>query len=124
MAPKDPSKPPEPNEESKRALGQAVPLIYAELRRLAAHYMGQERGYHTLQSTALVHEAYLPLTRLEPVHFENLAHFVELRVLGGLTIEETAQALKISPATVKREWATARLWLHHQMSGKALESRR
>ena len=46
------------------------------------------------------------------------SRIVELRFFGGLTIEETAQELKILPATVKREWATARLWLHHQMSGR------
>jgi RNA polymerase sigma factor (TIGR02999 family) len=151
---------------------------------LARRHLRRERPDHTLQSTALVHEAYLRLAKQEPVHCENRAHFlavsaqlmrqilveyarrrraakrdggykvtldgtesglkertvdvmalddalnglarldpqqsriVELRFFGGLTIEETAQALNISPATVKREWATARLWLHHQMSGR------
>ena len=169
------------DEEALRAL---VPLVYSELRRQAHHYLQNERPGHTLQSTALVHEAYLRLTRQEGVHFENRAHFlavcaqlmrqvlvqyarrrraakrdggwkvtlggaelslkeptvdltelddalkglarldpqqsriVELRFFGGLTIEETAQALNISPATVKRDWATARLWLHHQMRGR------
>jgi RNA polymerase sigma factor (TIGR02999 family) len=162
-----------------------VPVVYNELRRLAHHYLRKERPDHTLQSAALVHEAYLRLAgQEEPVHFENRAHFiavlaqlmrqilveyarrrgaakrdggfqvtldsaerllkertvdlivlddalkglsrldpqqsriVELRFFGGLSIEETAQALKISPATVKRDWATARLWLHHQMRGR------
>jgi RNA polymerase sigma factor (TIGR02999 family) len=174
------------DEEAFRTL---VPLLYKELRRLAHYHLQRERPDHTLQSTALVHEAYLRLIRQEPVHFENRAHFlavsaqlmrqilveharrraaakrdggyrvtldgaelslqqrtldltdlddalkdlarldpqqsqiVELRFFGGLTIEETAQALEISPATVKRDWATARLWLHHQMKGQALESR-
>ena len=170
------------DEEAFRAL---VPVVYDELRRLAHHYLRKERPDHTLQSTALVHEAYLRLAgQQELVHFENRAHFfavsaqlmrqilveharrrgaakrdgghrvtldgaeallkertvdmlalddalkglaqldpqqsriVELRFFGGLSIEETAQALKISPATVKRDWATARLWLHHQMRGR------
>jgi len=168
------------DQEAFRAL---VPLVYQELRRLAHRYLRSERPDHTLQSTALVHEAYLRLANQGPVRFENRAHFlavsaqlmrqilvqyarrrhaakrdaghkvaledaeallkkqavdllalddaltglaqldpqqsriVELRFFGGLSIEETAQALKISPATVKREWAMARLWLHHQMSG-------
>ena len=54
------------------------------------------------------------LARLDPQQ----SRIVELRFFGGLTIEETAQALKISPATVKRDWTTARVWLHHEMSGK------
>jgi RNA polymerase sigma factor (TIGR02999 family) len=155
-----------------------VPLVYNELRRIAHRYLRNERPGHTLQSVALVHEAYLCLAKQEPVRFENRAHFlaisaqlmrqilvqyarrrgaakrdgghkvtleaaepllkkpaidlmalddalkqlarldpqqsriVELRFFGGLSIEETAEALQISPATVKREWATARLWLH------------
>jgi len=164
------------------ALRALVPLIYNELRRLAHHYLRSERPDHTLQSTALVHEAYLRLIKQEPAHFENRAHFfavsaqlmrqilvewarrrraakrdggyrltledaqsllkgrsvdlaalddalnglarldarqsriVELRFFGGLTIEETAQVLGISAATVRRDWATARVWLHHEMS--------
>ena len=54
------------------------------------------------------------LARLDPQQ----SGIVELCFFGGLTIEETAQALKISPATVKRDWTTARVWLHHEMSGK------
>ena len=164
------------------ALRALVPLIYNELRRLAHHYLRSERPDHTLQSTALVHEAYLRLVKQEPAHFENRAHFfavsaqlmrqilveyarrrraakrdgghrltledaqsllkgrsvdlaalddalnglarldarqsriVELRFFGGLTLEETAQVLGISEATVRRDWATARVWLHHEMS--------
>ena len=178
MSPKERSTPQEPNDESKRALGRAVPLIYAELRRLAAHYMGQERGYHTLQTTALVHEAYLRLVEQREVHWENREQFVgiaaqlmrrilvdhgrklqaskrggdvekvfveeativakqrgpdvvaldealtrlaeldpqqarlvELRFFGGLTIEEAAGVLHISPATAKRNWSVAKAWL-------------
>ena len=165
----------------EQALQSLVPLIYKELRRLAHYYLQNERPDHTLQSTALVNEAYLRLAGQRPRRFESRAHFlavsaqlmrhilveyarrrraakrdagykvtldgaesllkektvdlaalddalnglarldpqqsrvVELRFFGGLTIEETAQVLKISPATVKREWATARVRLHHEM---------
>jgi RNA polymerase sigma-70 factor, ECF subfamily len=159
-----------------------VPLVYDELRRMARNVLSDRRD-QTLQSTALVHEAYLRLVGHTSVHWDNRVHFfavaaqlmrrilidhvrkeraqkrggesvtlvldeaialpakrevdlvalddaltelaalderqcrlVELRFFGGLTIEETAQALEISPATVKREWATARLWLLREMS--------
>lgn len=163
------------------AMRAALPLVYDELRRLAHHYMRQERPGHTLQSTALVHEAYLRLQKQGAAPFKDRAHFVaicaqlmrqilveyarahgaakrdggykltlddgiafkarsldlisldnalaelakldpqqsrivELRFFGGLSIEETSGVLGLSPATVKRHWATARLWLHHQMS--------
>ncbi len=167
------------DQEALRAL---MPLVYNELRRLARHCLQKEPSDHTLQSTALVHEAYLRLTKQGAVHFENRAHFfavsarlmrqilvdyarsrraakrgggckltldeavalpkgrdvdlvalddalndlfrldaqqsriVELRFFGGLSIEETSQVLGISPATVKRDWATARAWLHREMS--------
>jgi RNA polymerase sigma factor (TIGR02999 family) len=170
----------------QEALGALVPLVYNELRRLARRYLQRERPGHTLQSTALVHEAYLRLAKQGPVHLENRAHFlavsaqlmrqilveyarrrraarhdggyklslddtrsllkgqsvdlvglddalnglaeldarqsriVELRFFGGLTIEETAQVLGISPATVKEDWATARVWLRHEMSKAGL----
>jgi RNA polymerase sigma factor (TIGR02999 family) len=166
------------DEEALRAL---LPLVYNELRRLAHHYLQQERPGHTLQSTALVHEVYLKLMKDGTANFENRAHFfgvaaqlmrqilvdyarnrralkrdfgqrvtwddaitwvrkkatdlialddalnelakldpqqgrvVELRFFGGLSIEETAHVLTISPATVKREWRTARAWLHREM---------
>jgi RNA polymerase sigma factor (TIGR02999 family) len=169
------------DEEAFRAL---VPKVYKELRRQAHHYLQKERPDHTLETTELVHEAYVRLAKQEPAPFENRAHFfavaaqlmrqilvqyarrrraakrdagykvtldgaaalwekptvdlmalddalndlarfdsqqsriVELRFFGGLTIDETAQALKISPATVKRDWTTARVWLHHEMSGR------
>jgi len=154
-----------------------VPLVYQELRRLARKCLAGQPSDHTLQPTALVHEAYLRLADREKMHFENRAHFLavltrimrqilidhargrnaakrdagikvvlddavlaspvpeisvivldeavrklsrldarqaqimELRFLGGLSVEETALVLDISPATVKREWMTARLWL-------------
>ncbi|MCI0420855.1 MAG: sigma-70 family RNA polymerase sigma factor [Acidobacteria bacterium] len=161
------------------ALTELTPLVYSELRRLANHYFRRERPDHTLQPTALVHEAYLRLIDQTNVRWQNRAHFfgtaanlmrqilvnhalshqaakrggtavklsldeavgvskehdldlvaldealsrlatldsqqsriVELRFFGGLTIEEAAQVLRISPATVKREWATAKAWLH------------
>lgn len=162
------------------ALRAVLPLVYEELRRLAHHYMRQERPDHTLQSTALVHEAYLRLEKQGAAHFQNREHFlaicaqlmrqilveyarsrkaakrdggfkltlddalafkarevnlialndaldelakldrqqsviVELRFFAGLSIEETARALGLSPATVKRHWATAKLWLHHEL---------
>jgi RNA polymerase sigma factor (TIGR02999 family) len=161
-----------------------VPVVYDELRRLAHNHLRRERPDHTLESGALVHEAYLRLAEQSQVHFQDRVHFfavsarlmrqilvqyarrrsaakrdgghrivlddgvalttmrktdllalddalnelarldplqsriVEMRFFGGLSIEETAEALKISPATVKREWATARLWLHHEMRGR------
>jgi RNA polymerase sigma factor (TIGR02999 family) len=168
------------DEESLRRL---VPLVYNELRRLAHYHLRKERPDHTLQSTALVHEAYLRLAKQGPMLFENRTHFfavcaqlmrqilveyarrrkaakrdggyrvtlvdgaialtearsvdivalddalnglakldpqqsriVELRFFGGLSIEETSQVLGISPATVKRHWTTARVWLHNEIS--------
>jgi RNA polymerase sigma factor (TIGR02999 family) len=160
-----------------------VAIVYEELRRLAHHYMHGERVHHTLQTTALVNEAYLRLTDLTRMQWRDRAHFfamaatlmrrvlvdhardrardkrgggvvfttlqdeqmaapstidalaldealdrlaaidplhariVELRYFAGLTIEETAEALRISPATVKREWTWARAWLYHQLGG-------
>ena len=163
------------------ALRAIIPLVYDELRRVAHHYLQKERPDHTLQSTALVHEAYLRLEKHSAGQFQNREHFlaicaqlmrqilveharsrraakrdggfrltlddaiefkarhvdlvalddalnqlakldeqqsriVELRFFGGLSIEETSRAMNLSPTTVKRHWATARLWLHHQMS--------
>lgn len=161
-------------------------MVYNELRRLARHFLAGQRPAHTLQSTALVHEAYLRLAGRENVHWENRAHFfavaaqmmrrilvdharkrhaakrgarnltllveesadlparreldlvslddaltslaalderqsriVELRFFGGLSIEDTSRVLEISPATVKREWATARAWLYSEMHSEA-----
>ena len=169
------------DQEALRAL---VPLVYNELRRLAHHYLQGENPGHTLESTALVHEAYVRLAERSPLQLQNRAHFfavashlmrqilvdyarcrrrakrgggrkltldeavllpgvrnldlvsldgalnelsrldpqqsqiVELRFFGGLSIAQTADILAISPATVKRDWTTARLWLHHEMAGR------
>ena len=165
-----------------QALHEVLALVYDELRRAAHRYLRNERPDHTLQSTALVHEAYLRLEKQkQAAHFQNREHFlaicaqlmrqilveyartrnaakrdggcrltlddnlafktrsvdmvalddalkelakldqqqcsiVELRFFGGLSIEETAQAMNLSPTTVKRHWATAKIWLHHQIS--------
>jgi RNA polymerase sigma-70 factor (ECF subfamily) len=155
-----------------------MPLVYDELRRLAASYLRRERSDHTLQPTALVHEAYLRLVEQKNVRWQDRSHFfaitaqlmrrilvdharghladkrgsglpkvplteaivmsrerpgellaldesltrlasmdpqqgrvVELRIFGGLTVEEAADVLGISPATVKRDWAMAKAWL-------------
>lgn len=164
------------------ALDALLPLVYRELRQVAHRYLRRERRDHTLQSTALVHEAYLRLKMQGKQELENRAHFlaiaaqlmrqilveyarrrkaakreggnrlvledvselftnksvdlvalddalkelfrldarqgrvVELRFFGGLSTEETAAVLGISSATVKRDWATARVWLQHEIS--------
>jgi RNA polymerase sigma factor (TIGR02999 family) len=163
------------------ALQALIPLVYQELRRIAQHHLQQERPDHTLQSTALVHEAYLRLMKQGPVEIEHRPHFlavasrlmrqilvdharghraakrgggfkleindavsaqktqsvdlialddalnelaeldpqqtriVELRFFGGLSIDETAEIVGVSPTTVKREWATARAWLRREV---------
>lgn len=163
-------------------LARLLPQVYDELRCLAHHYLRGERSNHTLQSTALVHEAYLRFAKQGAGNIKNRNHFVaisaqlmrqilveygrsrraakrnggkrvllesafdlgagqsmdvvsldealkelatfdeqqsrivELRFFGGLSIEGTAQVLGISPATVKRDWATARVWLHRELS--------
>ena len=172
------------NHGDQEALNQLMPLVYDELRQLARRYLRQERPDHTLQTTALVHEAYLKLIDQKLHDWQNRMHFfaitaqmmrrilvdyarghqarrrggahfvklsldeapevpdvkspdlimldealnelstmdpqqsriVELRVFGGLTVEETAEVMKISPRTVKREWSMARTWLHQQMN--------
>jgi len=164
------------------AVDRLVPLVYAELRELASAYLRRERPDHTLQTTALVHEAYLRLTDQHSTTWQNRSHFlgvaaqamrrilvdhakgrqrlkrdagrpitleeglavstsppdevlavdealvrlavfdprqariVELRYFAGLTIEETADTLELSPATVKREWTSARAWLLRELS--------
>jgi RNA polymerase sigma factor (TIGR02999 family) len=172
-------------EGDRDALEQLMPLVYEELRRLARAYLRGERADHTLQSTALVHEAYLRLAGQNPPQWQNRAHFfaiaarvmrrilvdhararaadkrgsgvctlaldealapaqkinldvialdsaltqlaelddqqsqiVELRFFAGLTIEDTSEALGISPATVKRDWLVARAWLFRALGGK------
>ena len=166
--------------DASKTLEAMLPLVYDELRLLAGGYLRNERPEHTLQRTALVHEAYLRLAAQRDVSWENPAHFlaifarlmrqtlinhavartrakrggsdptdlilefydryqidvsavdealrelealdarqaqiVELRFFGGLRIEEIAKLLEISPATVKREWAVAKLWLRQTLS--------
>src|SRR5690349_23358118 len=166
----------------RSALEKLTPLVYEELKRLATRYLRRERREHTLQSTALVHEAWLRLIDQKHVHWQNRAQFfgiaaemirrilidharnrqaakrgdgalkltlddalaapdirdldlvalddalqdlakfdpqqsrmVELRFFAGLSIEESAEVLGVSPATVKREWAAARAWLYREL---------
>ncbi len=165
-------------------LDELLPLVYNELRRLASCYLSRERSNHTLQPTALVHEAYLRLIGQNDIDWQDRAHFfgvsarlmreilieyaraknrnkrggegltqivlsdsigytnsdtldviavdealtklealdneqarvVELKFFAGLTIEEIAEVMGISPATVKREWSTAKLFLHRTLN--------
>jgi RNA polymerase sigma-70 factor (ECF subfamily) len=168
------------SEGDSKAVSQLMPLVYDELRRLAASYLRRERPGQTLQATALVHEAYVRLINEKSHNWQNRTHFlaiaalsmrqilvqrararkatkrggdpirieledhllaaattdhevdlvaldaaldrlaaldqrqakiVELRYFGGLSVEEVAAALDISPATVKRDWTLARAWL-------------
>ena len=165
-----------------QAIEALLPLVYAELRRQAARHLRRERVGHTLQPTALVHEAYMKLMEQRDVRWQNRAHFfgiaaqamrrilidharnrgrnkrggaqpkveleeghaiqqpvaidvlaldealkrlqtldarqariVELRYFGGLSVEETAEVVEISPATVKRDWTMAKAWLANQL---------
>ena len=167
---------------SPEARDALIPVVYDELRRLARGHLRRERPDHTLQSAALVNEAYVRLAQQTPPPWQNRAHFfgvaaqmmrhilvdyarnrlaakrgggahavtldtefalpqqpeidvmtlddalnklasldaqqgrlIELRFFGGLSIEETAEIMGISPATVKREWATARAWLQREL---------
>ncbi len=166
----------------EEAWEELIPVVYEELRRIARRHLRRERPDHTLQSAALVNEAYLRLVRQEAPQWQNRAHFfgvaaqlmrhilvdharnrlaakrgagaprlalderlvpiqksevdvvalddalgklsaldpqqgrlIELRFFGGLSIEETAVVLGVSPATVKREWAVARAWLLREL---------
>ena len=165
------------------AVSKLVPVLYDELRRLAAYYLRRERSDHTLQPTALVHEAYIRLVDQREAGWKNRNHFfnvaaqvmrrvlmdharkhqtlkrgggglakvtledavvlceqnsaelvaldglltrlstidpqqarvVELRFFGGMSVEETAELMSISPATVKREWAVAKAWFAREL---------
>lgn len=170
------------NAGDRDASARLVPLIYDELRRVARKQFAMERSDHTLQPTALAHEAYLRLTGQERIQWKNRAQFlgvaarlmrrilvdyarahaavkrgsgseplsldeveipiqdraaevlaldaaleklarvderksrlVELRFFGGLSVEETAEAMEINPATVRREWSVAKAWLHRSI---------
>ena len=167
----------------RAALDKLLPVVEEELRRLAHRYMSRERAGHTLQTTALVNEAFVRLVNRRNVQWQNRAHFfgiaaqlmrtilvdharshaavkrgggahkfeldeamvvsqqkaaevlalddalkqlalidpqqsriVELRFFGGLTVEETAEVLHLSPATIKREWSTAKAWLYRELA--------
>lgn len=171
------------SEGDQAALDRLFPFVYDELRRLANAYLRRERPGHTLQSTALVHEAYLRLVGQREIRWQNRAHFfgiaaqvirhilvdhargrisakrgggavnlsldeglavpnkqdldvvalddalqglakidpqqsriVELRFFGGLSIEETAEVVGVSTATVKRDWSVAKAWLYREVS--------
>lgn len=169
---------------NREALDQLLPFVYTELHRQASRYLRRERSDHTLQATALIHEAYLKLIDQREVEWQNRAHFfavaaqamrrilvdyarhrkrekrggddvklqldeaagvstgeksidlvaldealtrlskfderqakvVELRYFSGMTEEETAEVLSISPATVRRDWNMAKAWLHSQLT--------
>lgn len=170
----------------REALDSLIPLVYNELRQIARHYLRNERPGHTLQSTALVHEAYVRMISQDLPQWQNRAHFfavaaqlmrqilvdharanraskrgggactialedagerfpqvdvdvialddalkslsamdsqqgkiVELKFFGGLSIEDTAEVLGVSAATVKRDWITARAWLHRELDRSA-----
>jgi RNA polymerase sigma factor (TIGR02999 family) len=167
---------------NQKALDKLMPLVEAELHRLAHHYMNRERVGHTLQTTGLVNEAYMRLVNQRSVSWQNRAHFfgiaarlmrqilvdyarkrhyakrggnafqvsldeaaivaeessaemialddalntlariapeqsriVELKYFGGLTIEETAEVMKLSVDKVKRDWSMAKTWLYHEI---------
>jgi RNA polymerase sigma-70 factor (ECF subfamily) len=126
----------------KAAVDKLMPLVYDELRRLARYYMRRERAGATLQTTALVNskrggdvrkvsldQAAIvstgrssdlvaldeALTDLEAID-QRKSKVVELRFFGGLNIEETAEVMSISPATVQREWSMAKAWLYREIS--------
>jgi RNA polymerase sigma factor (TIGR02999 family) len=174
------------NGGDESALEALVPLIEAELRRLARAYMARERRDHTLQTTALVNEAYLRLVDAQRVAWKDRSHFlgiaarlmrrvlvdhartrafqkrgggglrvpldermslsptpdfnlleldralealaavdarksrvIEMRFFGGMTVEETAEALQVSVDTIKRDWRLAKLWLLRELEGRA-----
>jgi RNA polymerase sigma-70 factor, ECF subfamily len=167
---------------NQAAQEKLVPLVYDQLKKLARRYMRRERADHTLQTTALVHEAYLKLVGQHSPHWQGRAQFfgtaaqlmrrilidharrhlrekrggtqlivpleegftftpehsedllkldealdrlskldprqsriVELRFFGGLSVEETSRFLNVSPITVKRDWAVARVWLYGEL---------
>jgi RNA polymerase sigma factor (TIGR02999 family) len=165
------------------ALAGLTPIVYDELRRLAHRYMKRERPGHTLQTTALVNDAYMRLVEYKRMKWQNRAHFfavsaqvmrrilvdharrqnvkrgagvphvsleevavvggdrpadlvalddalnalaridprkvqiIEMRFFGGLSVEDTAEVLNVSPATVRRDWSIAKFWLYRELGG-------
>jgi RNA polymerase sigma-70 factor, ECF subfamily len=175
----------------QNALDRLTPIVYDELRRLARRYMKGERPGHSLQTTALVNEAYTRLVEYKRMRWQNRAHFfavsaqlmrrilvdharrhnlkrggglqqvsldeaailggggedtdlvalddamnalgrldprkvrvVEMRFFGGLSVEETAEVLKVSTVTVKRDWRAARTWLYRELTGGSTDGPR
>jgi RNA polymerase sigma factor (TIGR02999 family) len=111
------------------ALDELLPLVYDELRRRARRYLRAQPAGHTLQTTALVHEAYLRLVGQSSVEWNGRAHFygVAAKAMRSIMVDhararsaakrdEAAAVLGVSPATVKREWTTARAWLRCELS--------
>ena len=94
-----------------------MPLVYDELRGIAHRQMQGERSDHTLDTTALVHEAYLNLVKNEHLDWQNRAHFL----FGGLSHDEIAEGLGVSVPTVHRDWRLARLWLSREMKRDPVE---
>ena len=171
------------SEGDRRALEKLIPIVYEELRRLGRRYMRGERTGHSLQTTALVNEAYTRLVDYKRMQWQNRAHFfavsaqlmrrilveharrhnlkrgrgvhhvsldeavhvgvdpgvdlvalddalnalarldprkvqvIEMRFFGGLSVEETADVLKVSAATVRRDWSIAKFWLYRELGG-------
>jgi RNA polymerase sigma-70 factor, ECF subfamily len=167
----------------REALDRLTPVVYEELRRLARAYLRREPAGHSLQTTALVNEAYMRLVDYKRMEWRNRAHFfavsaqlmrrilveyarrhnlkrgggvqhvsleavaevgsgraadllaldealkalarldsrkaqvIEMRFFGGLSVEETAEVLKVSPVTVMRDWSTAKAWLYRELTG-------
>ncbi len=166
------------------AFDELIPVVYAELKKIARRYMGKERLDHTLQTSALINEAYLRLVDQQSIQWQDRNHFfavaarimrhilidharsyryakrgggaekvpleeaanlsiqradellaleevlndlsavdprksqiIELRFFGGLTVQETADVLNLSPVTVMREWRAAKAWLHQGLTG-------
>jgi RNA polymerase sigma factor (TIGR02999 family) len=174
-------------EGDQHALPRLTPIVYDELHRLAHYYLKRERAGHSLQTTALVNEAYMRLVDYKRMQWQNRAHFmaaaaqamrrilvdfarrrnakrganaehvsldaeavlcadrsddfgalddalnalavraprkakvVELRFFGGLSVEETAEVLRVSPITVMREWKSAKDWLYRELAGPAAD---
>jgi RNA polymerase sigma factor (TIGR02999 family) len=172
------------SEGDQSALEKLTPIVYGELHRLARRYMKRERPGHSLQTTALVNEAYMRLVDYKRMQWQNRAHFfavsaqlirrilveharrhnlkrgggirhvsleeasvvggsrsadlvalddamkalaqidprkeqvVEMRFFGGLSVDETAEVLKVSPVTVMRDWSTAKAWLYRELAGE------
>ncbi|HTC40894.1 MAG TPA: sigma-70 family RNA polymerase sigma factor [Candidatus Acidoferrales bacterium] len=178
------------SEGDQSALERLAPIVYDELHRLAGRYMKRERPGHSLQTTALVNEAYMRLVDYKRMEWQNRAHFfavsaqlirrilveharrhnlkrggsvqhvsleeaavvggsraadlvalddamkrlaqldarkeqvVEMRFFGGLSVEETAEVLKVSAVTVMRDWSTAKAWLYRELTGGATDGLR